>query len=134
MSKLTEEDRIELARAVMAILTEWKVDAADQAVILGFPDGTPGRKMRRYHDETPLPDEPKIMERVEHIISIADALRTTYPTSRNMRSIWMHRPIRRLRHRKPVHIMVEDGLDGIVRVRSHLDCSYMWDVTGSAPA
>ena len=131
MSELTEQDRIDLARAVMAILVEWKVDAGDQAVILGFPEGTPGRKMRRYHDDTPLPDEPAIMARVEHIISIADALRTTYPISQTMRSIWMHRPIRRLRSRKPVRIMVEDGVDGIVRVRSHLDCSYMWDATGS---
>lgn len=131
MSKLTVEDRIDLARAVVAILDEWKIDAGDQLSILGFPEGTPSRKLRRYRDEEPLPDDAKILERVEHVISIADALRTTYPTSRNMRSIWMHRPIRRLRHRKPVHIMVEDGLDGIVRVRSHLDCSYMWDVTGS---
>ena len=131
MSNLSEEDRIALARAVMAILSEWKVSAADQGVILGFPEGTPGRKMRRYHEDTPLPDDPKIMERVEHVISINNALSTTYPTSRNMQSIWMHRPIRRLRYRKPVNIMVEDGLNGIVRVRSHLDCAYMWDANAA---
>lgn len=131
MTDITMEDRIDLARAVVAIMDEWGVDAADQLSIMGFPEDTPPRKLRLYRDETPLPDDDRILERVEHLIHIADALRTTYPISRNMRSIWMHRPVRRLRRRTPISIMVEDGLEGIIRVRSHLDCSYMWDATGS---
>ncbi len=130
--EMTEEERVDLARAVVAIMDEWRIRDADQLVILGFPEGTPGRKLARYRHDTAFPDEPKINERIEHVVSIADALRTTYPTSKNMGVIWMHRPIRRLRHRTPVSIMVEDGLEGIVRVRSHLDCSYMWDMSGSS--
>lgn len=132
MTDISMEDRIDLARAVVAIMDEWGVDAADQLSIMGFPEDTPPRKLRLYRDETPLPDDDRILERVEHLIHIADALRTTYPISRNMRSIWMHRPVRRLRRRTPISIMVEDGLEGIIRVRSHLDCSYMWDATGSS--
>ena len=131
MTEISEQDRIELARAVVAIMDEWGVDAGDQLAIMGFPEDTPSRKLRLYRDETPLPADARIMQRVEHLIHIADALRTTYPVSRNMRSMWMHRPVRRLRRRTPISIMVEDGLDGIIRVRSHLDCSYMWDATGS---
>jgi hypothetical protein len=134
MTEISVEDRIELARAVVAIMDEWGVAAGDQLAILGFPEDTPPRKLRLYRDETPLPDDAGILQRVEHVIHIADALRTTYPVSRNMRSMWMHRPVRRLRSRTPVSIMVEDGLDGIIRVRSHLDCSYMWDATGSSAA
>ncbi len=134
MSEISVEDRIELARAVVSIMDEWGVAAGDQLAILGFPEDTPPRKLRLYRDETPLPDDAGILKRVEHVIHIADALRTTYPISRNMRSMWMHRPVRRLRSRTPVSIMVEDGLDGIIRIRSHLDCSYMWDATGSSAA
>lgn len=133
MKQMSHEERCELARLVIGILDEWGISDADQLSILGFPGDTPVRKLAKYRRDNPFPDDAAIMQRVEHVISIADALRTTYPTQKNMGVIWMHRPVRRLRHRTPVSIMVEDGLEGIIRVRSHLDCSYMWDATGSTP-
>jgi hypothetical protein len=28
--------------------------------------------------------------------------------------------------RTPLRVMVDDGLDGIMRIRAHLDCAYDW--------
>jgi hypothetical protein len=130
MSTMSEEERLELTRGILNMLDDWQIDAKDQLVLLGLND-VPAREVKRLRESRPLPDEPEIMQRVEHLISIADALRTTYPFSKRMGRLWMHKPNRKFRQRTPVATMVEDGIVGLISVRSYLDCSYSWDISGS---
>jgi len=123
---MTEEERVALARAIMAILDKWGLTAAEQVKILNLPEKTPTRMLRRYRDDTPLPDTAEVNERLEHIIGIADALRTSYPHNPSMGLIWMKQRNKRFQRRAPVMVMVEDGMDGIISVRSHLDCAFDW--------
>ena len=123
---LNQEQRAALARGIMSILDKWGLSASDQVRLLNLPDKTPTRMLRRYRDDTPLPDTREVNERVEHIIGIADALRTSYPHNPSMGLVWMKQKNKRFKRRAPVIVMVEDGLDGIVAVRSHLDCSFDW--------
>jgi hypothetical protein len=126
MSALTLEDRTELARMVVNLLDDWGVEAADQVNLLALPEGTRTRMLRRYQQDTPLPDDPAIMKRVEHLMGIADALRTTFPRNASIGLLWLKQPCKRLRRRRPMDIMVEDGLSGLITVRTHLDCSFAW--------
>jgi uncharacterized protein (DUF2384 family) len=130
MTAMNEEERLELTRGILNMLDEWEIDAKDQLVLLGL-ENVPAREVQRMRHGKALPDEPEVMQRVEHLISIADALRTTYPFSRRMGRLWMHRPNRKFRQRTPIATMVEDGIVGLVSVRSYLDCSYSWDITSS---
>lgn len=122
----SQEDRAALARGIMSTLDKWGLNAAQQVTLLNLPDKTPTRMLRRYRDDTPFPDTREVNERVEHIIGIADALRTSYPHNPSMGLIWMKQRNKRFSRRSPVSVMVEDGLEGIVSVRCHLDCSYDW--------
>ena len=126
MSALTPEDRTELARMVVNLLNDWGVEAADQVNLLALPEGTRTRMLRRYQEDTPLPDDPAIMKRVEHLMGIAEALRTTFPRNASIGLLWLKQPCKRLRRRRPMDIMVEDGLSGLIMVRTHLDCSFAW--------
>jgi hypothetical protein len=126
MSALTLEDRAELARMVVNLLDDWGVEAADQVNLLALPEGTRTRMLRRYQQDSPLPDDPAIMKRVEHLMGIADALRTTFPRNASIGLLWLKQPCKRLRRRRPMDIMVEDGLSGLITVRTHLDCSFAW--------
>ncbi|MGD2137139.1 MAG: DUF2384 domain-containing protein [Gammaproteobacteria bacterium] len=126
MSALTDEDRAELGRMVVNMLNDWGIRASDQVSMLALPAGTPTRMLRRYQDDTPLPDDPDVMKRVEHLLGIADALRTTFPRNAKIGLHWLNQPCRRLRRRRPLDIMVEDGLSGLITVRTHLDCSFAW--------
>ena len=123
---VSQEDRAALARGIMSILVKWGLSAGDQVSLLNLPDKTPTRMLRRYRDDTPLPDTKEVNERVAHIIGIADALRTSYPHNPSMGLVWMKQKNKRFQRRAPVSVMVEDGLDGIVAVRSHLDCAFDW--------
>jgi hypothetical protein len=129
MSALSNEDRNQLGRMVVNLLDDWGIKASDQVSMLALPDGTPTRMLRRYHEDTPLPDDPDVMKRVEHLMGIADALRTTFPRNAQIGLLWLKQPCRRLRRRRPMDIMLEDGLSGLISVRSHLDCSFAWRET-----
>ena len=126
MSALTSAERIELGRLVINVMDDWGIKGADQVTILALPEGTPARKLQRYLEGTPLPDEPVLLKRVEHLLGIADALRTTFPRNSSIGLLWLKQPCKRLRRRRPIEIMVEDGLAGLISVRTHLDCSFAW--------
>lgn len=126
MSDLTTDDRITLGRMVVNILDDWGIKAADQLNMLALPEGTRIRMLKRYVEDTPLPDDPEVMRRVEHLIGIADALRTTFPRNSQIGVLWLKQPCKRLRRRRPIDILLENGLSGLITVRTHLDCSFAW--------
>lgn len=126
MAVLTQDDRVDLGRMVVNMLDGWGIKPSDQVNILALPDGTPSRMLRRYHEDTPLPDDPDVLKRVEHLLGIADALRTTFPRNASIGLLWLKQPCKRLRRRRPLDIMIEDGLSGLITVRTHLDCSFAW--------
>ena len=126
MNQLTEQDRLDLGRLVINTLDDWGISSSDQVVMLALPGKVSGRHLRRYQDDTPLPDDPDVLKRVEHLLGIADALRTTFPRNDKIAVIWLSQPCKRLRRRRPLDIMLEDGLSGLITVRTHLDCSFAW--------
>lgn len=131
MTQVHLESSIELSRSVCTLLETWGVAPADQVTLLGLPEGTRPRAMRRYREDTPLPAEAHVMQRVEHIVEIADALRTMFPGQSQMGRVWLQRRNRHFRKRSPLATMVTGGMSGLIAVRSRLDCAYAWDLTGS---
>lgn len=129
MSQINEETRIELARLIMSLLDNWGLSNTEKLNILAFPDATRARSMRQYYNGKPLPDNSKVLERVEHLVGIADALHTSYPLNEYMPKFWLNKSNKLFGDRTPLNCMLEDGLDGIVAVRIHLDCAYDWEIS-----
>ena len=129
MTTLTLEDRAELGRMAVNLLDDWGIEAADQINLLGLPESTRTRMLRRFREDTPLPDDPVVLKHVEHLLGIADALRTTFPRNAGIGVLWLKQPCKRLRRRRPVDIMCAEGLSGLITVRTHLDCSFAWRVS-----
>jgi hypothetical protein len=109
MEKLDLEDRITLTRAMVALLDSWGVRPADQVGLLALPAGTRPGAIRQFRLSTPFPDDARIMERIEHFVGIADALRTSYPRNAYMGAIWMNRVNHRFDNRTPLAAMLQDG-------------------------
>ena len=128
---LSAEEQLSFSQSILLMLEEWGAKVPGQIAILGLPEKTGARTMLQYKKNTPLPIEPGVLERIEHLVGIADALRTTYPTNSKMGAIWMNKANRILRDRTPLNTMIEDGLDGLLAVRAHLDCAFDWRENGS---
>jgi hypothetical protein len=131
MQTLNLEDRIALTRAVVSLLDNWGATAVQQIALLALPADTRPGAIRQFRQSTPFPESKQVMERIEHLIGIADALRTSYPHNAHMGDIWMNRENHRFDNRAPLAAMLEDGLAGIIAVRTHLDCAYDWNICGS---
>lgn len=131
MPSLDPQQRAELTRLVIALLDDWGVAAADQLRLLALPEGTRAGMVRQYRNGAPFPESAGVMERIEHLVGIADALRTSFPRNAGMGALWMNRPHRWFDGRTPLTAMLEDGLDGVIAVRTHLDCAYDWNLSGS---
>ncbi len=126
MLELTHEERLRLAQMMMELLDHWGVPPRHRLVLLGL-EGAPVRTVKRLGESTPLPQDPEVMERVGHLLGIADALRTMFPRNVYMGARWLSRPNRRFQQRPPLAVMVEEGLSGLIAVRSDLDCAYAWE-------
>lgn len=131
MHDLTHDDRVQLARLIVTLLDSWEVPAENQIALLGLPPETSTLILRRFYENEPLPDDAEINERVDHLFGIADALRTSYPHNAHMGAIWMNRRNNRFDNRTPLAVLLEDGLQGFFAIRTHLDCAYDWDISGS---
>lgn len=126
MSDMNKEEQLSLTQAIMSILDSWGLSAEAQMTLLDLPQGTPTRALRKYREHTPFPNDVAVMQRLEQIIGIADALRTSYPHNPAMGTLWLQQSNARFQNRAPLAVMVDDGMEGLLAVRMHLDCSYDW--------
>ena len=131
MSECSVDKRVQLTNHVMSLLDDWGTSGQQKIALIGLPDEIRARKLERYRKDEAFPDNEVIDQHIEHLLGIADALRTSYPRNTNMCAIWLHKPHRRFANEKPIEIMINKGLSGIVQVRSQLDCSFAWDSSGS---
>jgi uncharacterized protein (DUF2384 family) len=129
MSELSGQEGLILTRTIMRILDEWRMPAAGIINVIGLPEETRPRHLERFRGDTAFPDEQQIVERLTHLAGIADALRTMFPHGNQMAIAWMNKPNRRLANRTPVMAMSEDGLSGLIQVRSEVDCTFDWSRT-----
>ncbi len=127
MQNLSQDERIKLARVVMNILDSWGVSSEGKVYLLALPEGTRTRNVQRFYNGTALPDEPLVEERVDHVLGIAKALRTSYPANPQMGRFWLNTANRRFSDQTPLGHMLDEGLTAMRSVRVHLDCAYDWD-------
>ncbi len=127
MQNLSLDDHnIELTQAVMHTLDDWKLDGEHILSIMALPETVKVRHLSQYRNSIAFPDTPEVTERLRHILGIIDALSTSYPTNPRMSLFWMTRNSKKFQNRAPVQVIIEDGLEGLITIRKHLDCSYDW--------
>jgi hypothetical protein len=126
MKSMTQDEQITLTISIMGILDGWGMSAAEIISLLALPEKTPTRALRRYRENTSFPVTAEVEERIEHILGITDALRTSYPHNPQMGKMWIRQRSKKLQNQIPLQIIVENGLSGIIEIRKHLDCSYDW--------
>ena len=129
---VTEEEEQRLARAVMHVLDDWGLQAADILRILELPDSFRTRHLDRCRNGGVFPGDENVRIRIELVLGIAEALRTSYPRNSHTGVLWLNRPHRRFDNRTPLHTMVEDGKSGLMAIRAELDCGYAWDLSQPA--
>ena len=127
----SKEELLGLTQGVMTYLDGWKLSAEQMMVILGIEEAAKKRHLQSFRlGEKPFPDTEYLMTRLDHIIGIADALRTTFPFSDKMRLMWLRKPHRRFKRNTPLAvIMGDDSPNGLLKVRMEVDCAYGYAIS-----
>ena len=125
--KVTQDNIGELTPYVMEVLDGWQRSAEQSLQLLGLTDKASPRDLRKFRAKAaPLPFSEELAERIEHIAGILDALRTSYPFGGEYRARWLYQNHRRFNQQPPLKIMLTEGLSGLIRVRTELDCAFGW--------
>jgi hypothetical protein len=70
-----------------------------------------------------------VLQRVEHVAGIVEALRTAYPMNASMRDRWVYNPCRRFKGNSPLSAIMTQGLNGLINARIEIDCAYGWELS-----
>jgi hypothetical protein len=132
LENLTREQKIKLTHLIMRMLDDWGVSHSDKFILLALPSRIRVRSMRRFYDDEALPDDAAVLERIDHLLGIADALRTSFPLNGHMASFWLNQKNHRFGNKTPLAYMIEGGLQNVEVVRAHLDCAWDWQRGGAA--
>lgn len=126
MQNISTDNTIELTQAVMHALDDWKLDGEHILSVMALPNDVKIRHLSQFRKSRAFPDTPEVNERLRHVLGIIDALATSYPTNPRMSLFWMTRTSKKFKNRSPIQVIVEDDLEGLIKIRKHLDCSYDW--------
>lgn len=119
LSNLGPEDRALLAKAVCRLFDLWGLDVVSQSALLGFsPDSD---AISGFRDGAALPDHQNLIERFVHLLTIHRFLASMFPSNRDLIHHWLTVRNRAFDNRSPVESMIEQGVPGMVAVRSYLD-------------
>lgn len=135
MNSFASDEMTALTQAVIQHLDEWGISAEDMINVLGLPEEVRPRNLSQYRQGMKaFPQTEDIMHRIDHLVGIADALRTTFPFSSQMRVLWLQKPHRRFQKRSPLAVMLDEGTDGLMRVRIEVDCAYGYAINDALQA
>jgi hypothetical protein len=124
-------DRLAITRGTMNLFESWGLHTEEMMALLNMEGKA--RHFAQYRYSKPFPDEPGLMRRIEYLVRIDDALRTTYPTNPTMGKRWLRQRSHKFNKRSPLSMMIDDGERGLIYVLSRLDCTFAWDQSGSKP-
>ena len=127
----SQEELLGLTQGVMEYLDSWKLSAEQMMALLGIEDDAKKRHLQSYRmGEKAFPETSDIMVRLDHVIGIADALRTTFPFSDKMRLMWLRKPHRRFNKNTPLAVIMNDATpNGLLKVRMEVDCAYGYAIS-----
>jgi len=130
MVDYTDKEFLYITNTVMKVLDSWNLTTEQTVQILGLSNQTKKRQLDKYRTLKAFPKEELIVKRLSHVVGISDALRTTFPRNVNMSEKWMKTQHRRFNNETPLSIILEQGIDGLCRVRAELDCTFAWNASG----
>ena len=129
MNDYTEEEFMYITKTVMKVLDSWNLSTEQTVQILGLSKQTRKRELDKYRTLKAFPNNNSITLRLSHIMGISDALRTTFPRNINMGEKWLKTKHRRFENLTPLEVIINEGVNGLSKVRSELDCTFAWNVS-----
>ena len=132
--KYTDEEMKIISSKVIGYLDDWKVSSEEILSILGVADLKPRHLPQYRNKDKAFARSDDILQRIDHVAGIVVALRTTFPHSDTMRLRWLRQPHRRFRKKTPLAVILDGGVNGLLKVRVEVDCAYGYAINDAMAA
>jgi hypothetical protein len=127
MAEFNEQQRADIAIAVMQLLDNWELEPGDQAALLGLPGETKPRALSRFRQGTPFPEQAEMSTRIGYLFSMQHSLETAFPHNPLMGKYWITTENPYFNDISPLAFMLKFGLEGMETVVRHLNGSPNWN-------
>ena len=109
--------RTNLTATILEILDDWRTSPPQQMRLLGL-EAEPRRRMMRFRNGTPLPDDATTQKHIRALLTIASGLNHIMPHTAHAGAAWLHGvgPSNQFGGAKPLDYMLEHGLAGMEQV------------------
>lgn len=118
---MSQQERARLTHAVLMAMHRWDLDREVQLALIGLPEGTRPRVLKRFQDGEPLPPDGRILERVQYLLQIEQALTSLFPHNPVLGNLWVTTPSPSFGGRSPVEMMLAEGVPAMKELLDQLD-------------
>jgi len=119
----SDEERAQLAYMVLALFKRWGLEESQKLTLLGLSPRAK-KRLEAHKKGRPLDPDPETLGRASGLLSIHNHLADRFPGDDDTRTYtWVVTPQPGLDDRRPLDIMLEEGVPGIRRVLEHLQAA-----------
>jgi uncharacterized protein (DUF2384 family) len=120
-SLIEEKTRRKLTKIIMRLLEEWDLTTAQELKLLGLRE-TSRNMLSNYRSlRNIIPYDQDKLERVGLLLNIYKNIYDLYPENPELRKTWIKRLNKMLGDKRPLDIMIENGLLGMADIMRFLD-------------
>ncbi len=117
----TEEGRAKLTKLIMRLFDKWELTTREQLLLLGLNESSRYMLSRYKKQDSIIPCESDKLNRVGLLLAVHKNLHALFPENESLRFSWIKRKNKMLDDRRPIDIMLEQGLFGIAKTMRFLD-------------
>lgn len=115
------EVRKKTAKLLMRLFEHWKLDNQQKLALLGMSENSRSQLAKFAAGTAPLSKGRDTQDRAAHLLSMHKSLGMLYPFNPDLRYSWILRRNELLDGKRPIDIMIEEGLLGILKMARFLE-------------
>lgn len=115
------EVRKTTAKMLMKLFSQWELDSAQKLALLGMSGNSRAQLNKFAQGQAPLSKGRDTQDRAANLLSIHKSLGMLYPFNPELRYGWVTRRNEMLGGRRPIDIMLDEGLVGILKMARFLE-------------
>jgi uncharacterized protein (DUF2384 family) len=116
----SDDERAQLAYMVLALFRRWGLEESQKLSLLGLSPRNK-KRLEAHKKGRPLEPDPETLGRASGLLAIHQHLADRFPGDDDSRAYtWVASPQPAFGDRRPLDIMLEEGVPGIRRVLEHL--------------
>lgn len=112
----SEQKRKALAKVVLRIFKQWRIDTKSQLILLGRLEKSRALLTQYRTGKTPIAATQDDLQRASYLIGIYQLLKSLYPKNPEICQQWITSRNKQLNNLTPLDVMIGEGIPGMQKI------------------